>query len=52
MPPERTFAEIARVLRAGGVFAALDCDWPPLVHWQLHDRWVRIHDEAERVAVK
>ena len=24
--------EIGRVLRPGGVFAAFDCDWPPLVH--------------------
>jgi SAM-dependent methyltransferase len=31
MDPEPTFAEIARVLRPGGVFAALDCDWPPSI---------------------
>ena len=31
MEPEATFAEVARVLRPGGVFAALDCDWPPSV---------------------
>ncbi|GAA3431084.1 class I SAM-dependent methyltransferase [Kutzneria kofuensis] len=29
--PERTFPEIARILRPGGVFAAFDCDWPPAV---------------------
>ncbi len=32
MEPESTFAEVARVLRPGGVFAAYDCDWPPVVH--------------------
>ena len=31
MEPEPTFREIARVLRPGGVFAAIDCDWPPVV---------------------
>lgn len=31
MEPEATFAEVARILRPGGVFAALDCDWPPVV---------------------
>jgi len=31
MDPTPTFAEIARILRPGGVFAALDCDWPPSV---------------------
>ena len=31
MDPEPTLAEVARILRPGGVFAALDCDWPPAV---------------------
>lgn len=31
MEPEPTFREIARLLRPGGVFAAIDCDWPPVV---------------------
>jgi SAM-dependent methyltransferase len=31
MEPEPTFAEAARILRAGGVFAAYDYDWPPVV---------------------
>jgi ubiquinone/menaquinone biosynthesis C-methylase UbiE len=29
MEPDGTFAEVVRVLRAGGIFAAYDCDWPP-----------------------
>jgi ubiquinone/menaquinone biosynthesis C-methylase UbiE len=31
MNPETTLAEVARILRSGGVFAAIDCDWPPSV---------------------
>ena len=31
MDPEPTFAEAARILRPGGVFAAYDYDWPPVV---------------------
>ena len=31
MEPVPTFGEVARLLRPGGVFAALDCDWPPVV---------------------
>jgi SAM-dependent methyltransferase len=31
MEPELTFAEAARILRSGGVFAAYDYDWPPVV---------------------
>jgi SAM-dependent methyltransferase len=31
MDPASTFVEVARLLRPGGVFAAIDCDWPPSV---------------------
>ena len=31
MEPVSTFAEVTRLLRRGGVFAAVDCDWPPSV---------------------
>jgi len=35
MEPDSTLAEVARILRPGGVFAACDCDWPPTTpHWQ------------------
>ncbi len=35
MEAEPTLAEAARTLRAGGVFAAYDYDWPPVVHWEV-----------------
>ena len=35
MEPEPTYAEAARILRPGGVFAAYDYDWPPVVHWEV-----------------
>lgn len=31
MEPTATFAEAARLLRPGGVFAVIDCDFPPVV---------------------
>jgi SAM-dependent methyltransferase len=34
MDPEPTFAEVSRILRGGGVFAAYDADWPPTMDWQ------------------
>jgi ubiquinone/menaquinone biosynthesis C-methylase UbiE len=34
MEPQSTLAEVARILRAGGAFAAYDYDWPPTVHWE------------------
>jgi ubiquinone/menaquinone biosynthesis C-methylase UbiE len=35
MEPVATLAEVARVLRPGGLFAAYDYDWPPLIDWEL-----------------
>jgi len=35
MEPTTTLAEIARILRPGGIFAAYDYDWPPTIHWEL-----------------
>jgi SAM-dependent methyltransferase len=40
MEPEPTFAEAARVLRPGGVFAAYDYDWPPLVDPEVDEAFV------------
>lgn len=35
MDAEPTLAEAARLLRPGGVFAAYDYDWPPIVGWEV-----------------
>src|SRR5262249_48629656 len=35
MEPTATLAEIARILRPGGLFAAYDYDWPPAIQWEL-----------------
>lgn len=35
MEPEPTFAEVTRILRPGGLFAAYDYDWPPTVYWEV-----------------
>ncbi|MCL5269044.1 MAG: class I SAM-dependent methyltransferase, partial [bacterium] len=39
MEPDTTFAEVARLLRPGGVFAACDADWPPLVNWDAEEAY-------------
>jgi ubiquinone/menaquinone biosynthesis C-methylase UbiE len=35
MEPTATLAEIARILRPGGLFAAYDYDAPPAINWEL-----------------
>lgn len=48
MEPVSTFREVGRILRPGGVFAAIDCDWPPtLPDWRAEQAWTdflkRVH---------
>lgn len=50
--PARVIPEIARLLRPGGVFAAVDCDFPPTIsadidvaYREFDDRLVAIQDE-------
>ncbi len=31
MDPVTTLAEVNRILRSGGLFATVDCDWPPVI---------------------
>jgi SAM-dependent methyltransferase len=40
MEPGPTFAEAARILRPGGVFAAYDYDWPPVVDPEVDEAFV------------
>ena len=49
MDPEPTFAEVERVLRPGGIFAALDCDWPPSIgNRQAEAAWVSCRNSVAK----
>ena len=44
MEPASTLAEVARILRPGGVFATVDADWPPVTGLAAAEAaWVRLH---------
>jgi SAM-dependent methyltransferase len=44
MEPAATLAEVARLLRPGGVFATIDADWPPVAGLAAAEAaWVRLH---------
>jgi ubiquinone/menaquinone biosynthesis C-methylase UbiE len=47
LDPETTLPEVARILRPGGVFAAIDCDWPPAIDWEVDAAYDRM-DRATR----
>jgi SAM-dependent methyltransferase len=49
MEPEPTFAEAARLLRPGGVFAAYDYDLPPTCAWEAEAAW-EAHGERRLAA--
>jgi len=44
MEPQSTLAEVARILRGGGVFAAYDYDWPPVIHWEAEQAFCTFTD--------
>ena len=47
MEPNDTFAEVARILRDGGVFAAYDCDWPPTLNAEAEQAFIACRAKAE-----
>jgi SAM-dependent methyltransferase len=49
MEPELTFAEVARILRSGGLFAAYDYDWPPTVHWEVEQAYHEVIGRFRRI---
>jgi SAM-dependent methyltransferase len=50
MEPSGTFAESARILREGGVFAAYDYDWPPATSsWKVDAAYERCMGLARRL---
>jgi len=47
MEPNATFAEVARILRDNGVFAAYDCDWPPTLNAEAEQAYNACRAKAE-----
>lgn len=44
MEPTSTLAEIARILRPGGLFAAYDYDWPPALNCELEQVYQEVDE--------
>ncbi len=46
MEPKSTLAEVTRILRPGGIFAAYDYQWPPTLNWQAEQAYETFIDLA------
>ena len=49
MDPEPTFTEVTRILRTGGVFAAYDCDFPPMMNPDSEMADIRFMSQAGEI---
>jgi SAM-dependent methyltransferase len=49
MEPASTLAEIARILRPGGLFAAYDYDWPPALNWELEQVYQEVDHQFDEL---
>lgn len=49
MEPNSTLAEANRILSPGGVFATVDCDWPPVTRWEAEKAYMDLYTKARRL---
>ncbi|MDO3411240.1 class I SAM-dependent methyltransferase [Saccharibacillus sp. CPCC 101409] len=52
MDPQPSLAEFSRVLRPGGVFAAYDCDWPPVLNEEIEAAYLALNERSDRRAAE
>ncbi len=49
MEPESTLNEINCILRPGGVFAAVNCDWLPVSDWCVEKNYMALFDKVLKI---
>lgn len=52
MEPQSTLREVDRILKNGGVFATVDCDWPPVTKWEAEKAYARLYDRVKEIEAK
>lgn len=49
MNPETTLNEVSRILKKGGIFAAYDCDWPPVYNWKAEIEYKKLFEKVNEI---
>lgn len=49
MEPVTTLSEVNRLLKENGVFATVDCDWPPVAKWQAEAAYSKLYDKVKKI---
>ncbi len=49
MEPKSTLAEANRILKSAGVFAAVDCDWPPVCGWEAEKAFESLFEDVRSI---
>ncbi|MDE7303745.1 MAG: class I SAM-dependent methyltransferase [Oscillospiraceae bacterium] len=49
MEPTSTLKEVNRILKDRGVFATIDCDWPPAAKWEAEKAYMTLYDKVNDI---
>ena len=49
MEPTATLKEANRILKDGGIFATIDCDWPPAVSWRAECEYMQLYKKIKDI---
>lgn len=55
MEPNETLAEVNRILVSDGIFATVDCDWPPVCNWEAESAYfglMKAVSDAEEASIE
>lgn len=47
MEPAVTLREVGRILKPNGIFATVDCDWPPVCDWRAEDAYRALREREQ-----
>ncbi len=49
MEPFSTLCEVNRLLKPGGIFATIDCDWPPVVNYRAEKAYMELYTRVKDI---